>query len=195
MAKKGKSMLEIGLRYPLFYLLYEQEPYPHPINTICFPPLMGLRVRFWYLLWPKYDYLAVDFFELWHFFRLSTCGTTVSQNITYIQNPSYPTGYTTTGNCIFTVTPLSTGKYHKQLNVIKIIFHCGCYTLMNSNGRYYSYTAITGLQEILVMKTGTLQWEQGFPVMKTGFSLWELTYREFPVSLTGFGFAVYFDGF
>ena len=26
--------------------------------------------------------------------------------------------------------------------------------------------------------------------MKTGFSLWELTYREFPVSLTGFGFAV-----
>ena len=30
----------------------------------------------------------------------------------------------------------------------------------------------------------------GFPVMKTDFSLWELTYREFPVSLTGFGFAV-----
>ena len=27
--------------------------------------------------------------------------------------------------------------------------------------------------------------------MKTGFSLWELTYREFPVSITGFGFAVY----
>ena len=31
----------------------------------------------------------------------------------------------------------------------------------------------------------------GFPVMKAGFSLWELTYREFPVSLTGFGFAVH----
>ena len=26
--------------------------------------------------------------------------------------------------------------------------------------------------------------------MKTGFSLWELTYREFSVSLKGFGFAV-----
>ena len=39
--------------------------------------------------------------------------------------------------------------------------------------------------------TGPLQWEQGFPVMKTGFSLWELTYREFSVSLTGFGFTVY----
>ena len=33
----------------------------------------------------------------------------------------------------------------------------------------------------------------GFPVMKIGFSLWELTYREFPVSLTGFGFAVYIE--
>ena len=39
-------------------------------------------------------------------------------------------------------------------------------------------------REIPSMKTG-------FPVMKTGLSLWELTYREFPVSLTGFGFAVY----
>ena len=29
-----------------------------------------------------------------------------------------------------------------------------------------------------------------FPVIKTGFSLWELTYREFPVSLAGLGFAV-----
>ena len=35
-----------------------------------------------------------------------------------------------------------------------------------------------------VMKTGTLQWEQGFPVMKTGVSLWELTYRELPDFLT-----------
>jgi len=41
-------------------------------------------------------------------FTLSTCGTTVSQNITYIQNPSYPTGYTTTGTCTFSVTPLNT---------------------------------------------------------------------------------------
>ena len=38
------------------------------------------------------------------------------------------------------------------------------------------------------MKTGTLQREQGFPVMKTGFSLWELAYREFPMSYKGFGF-------
>merc|ERR1719491_21145 len=40
-------------------------------------------------------------------FTLSTCGTTVSQNITYIQNPGYPTAYATTGTCVFSVTPVS----------------------------------------------------------------------------------------
>merc|ERR1740129_2044844 len=40
-------------------------------------------------------------------FTLSTCGTVVSQNIAYIQNPSYPTAYSTTGTCAFSVTPLS----------------------------------------------------------------------------------------
>ena len=36
-------------------------------------------------------------------------------------------------------------------------------------------------REIPVINTGSLQWEQGFPVMKTGFSLWELVHRENPV--------------
>ena len=40
---------------------------------------------------------------------LSSCGSSVSQNCTYIQNPSYPTSYTTTGTCAFSVTPLSSG--------------------------------------------------------------------------------------
>ena len=57
-----------------------------------------------------------------------------------------------------------------------------CNPLQGSTGKY---------REILEMKTGTLQWKQGSPVMKAGFSLLELTYREFPVSLTGFGFTVY----
>ena len=41
------------------------------------------------------------------------------------------------------------------------------------------------------MKTGFPVMKTGFPVMKTGFSLRELTYRDFHVSLTGFGFTVY----
>merc|ERR1711997_863432 len=49
-------------------------------------------------------------------FTLSTCGTSVSQNITYIQNPSYPTGYTTTGSCAFSVTPLSSNICQLRLD-------------------------------------------------------------------------------
>jgi len=40
-------------------------------------------------------------------FLVSTCGSTVSENCTYVQNPSYPSSYTTAGSCEYTVTPLS----------------------------------------------------------------------------------------
>jgi len=40
-------------------------------------------------------------------FLVSTCGSTVSENCTYVQNPSYPSSYTTTGACDYSVTPLS----------------------------------------------------------------------------------------
>ena len=39
------------------------------------------------------------------------------------------------------------------------------------------------------MTTGSLQWEEEFPAMKTGFSLWELLHRENPV-LALYGIAV-----
>ena len=40
-------------------------------------------------------------------FLVSTCGSSVSQNCTYIQNPSYPSSYTTAGSCEYSVNPLS----------------------------------------------------------------------------------------
>merc|ERR1711981_124397 len=40
-------------------------------------------------------------------FTVSTCGTSVTRNRTYIENPSYPTTYTTTGSCSYTVTPVN----------------------------------------------------------------------------------------
>jgi len=52
-------------------------------------------------------------------FVLSACGTSVSQNITYIQNPSYPTVYTTTGTCVFSVTPVSSGICQLRLDFDK----------------------------------------------------------------------------
>ncbi|QQP34787.1 Putative LOC101744434, partial [Caligus rogercresseyi] len=36
-------------------------------------------------------------------FKVSTCGTSVTRNITYITNPSYPTAYTTSGTCTYTI--------------------------------------------------------------------------------------------
>jgi len=39
---------------------------------------------------------------------LSSCSTTITQNRTYISNPSYPTTYSTSGSCAYTVTPIST---------------------------------------------------------------------------------------
>jgi len=36
--------------------------------------------------------------------RVSTCGGSVSQNCSYIENPGYPSEYTTTGDCSYTVT-------------------------------------------------------------------------------------------
>ena len=41
--------------------------------------------------------------------RLSTCGGSVTQNCTYIQNPGYPTTYSTTGSCAWSVTPINSG--------------------------------------------------------------------------------------
>jgi len=40
-------------------------------------------------------------------FSTSTCGTTISKNCTYITNPGFPSGYTTTGTCTFTVSKMS----------------------------------------------------------------------------------------
>jgi len=40
-------------------------------------------------------------------FTISTCGTGITQNCTYITNPSYPSTYTTAGTCTHSVTPLN----------------------------------------------------------------------------------------
>ena len=40
------------------------------------------------------------------FYRKNSCASTITENRTYITNPGYPSAYTTTGSCSFTVTPL-----------------------------------------------------------------------------------------
>lgn len=40
-------------------------------------------------------------------FTVSTCGGTISNNVTYITNPGFPAAYTTTGDCKYTVSKCS----------------------------------------------------------------------------------------
>ena len=40
-------------------------------------------------------------------FLANTCGSTVYNNGTYVQNPSYPSSYTTTGSCEYSVLPMN----------------------------------------------------------------------------------------
>merc|ERR1712226_48978 len=40
-------------------------------------------------------------------FLESTCGSTISNNCTYIQNPGYPSAYTTAGSCQYSVAPIN----------------------------------------------------------------------------------------
>jgi len=50
-------------------------------------------------------------------FLVSDCGSTVDNNCTYIQNPSYPTTYSTTGSCAYSVSPLSSDICQLRLDL------------------------------------------------------------------------------
>ena len=43
-------------------------------------------------------------------YRVTACGSSISQNLSYIQNPGYPTAYTTSGDCKYTVSPVNSSK-------------------------------------------------------------------------------------
>jgi len=53
--------------------------------------------------------------------KTSTCGGSVSKNCSYIENPSYPSAYTTTGDCSFTVTRCSTEICQVRLDFFKAV--------------------------------------------------------------------------
>ena len=43
-------------------------------------------------------------------FTTDECGTTVSQNNTYVRNPGFPDDYEDLGDCSYTVQKVSSGK-------------------------------------------------------------------------------------
>jgi len=53
--------------------------------------------------------------------KTSTCGGSVSKNCSYIENPSYPSAYTTTGDCSFTISRCSTEICQVRLDFFKAV--------------------------------------------------------------------------
>ena len=110
-----------------------------------------LRLRIWRLLYIHVSILKylLFFFEKkmkWNspllkqisYFRKSTCGSTVSQNCTYVQNPGYSSSYTvtTTTSCSYSVAPISSGTYHFKSNHIWWLFYMKIH--LKSHFRYLS---------------------------------------------------------
>ena len=50
-------------------------------------------------------------------FLVSTCGSSVTNNCTYVQNPSYPSAYSTSGSCEYNVMPQSSDICQLRLDL------------------------------------------------------------------------------
>merc|ERR1712110_52849 len=53
--------------------------------------------------------------------KTSTCGGSVAKNCSYLENPSYPSAYTTTGDCSYTVSRCSTEICQVRLDFFKAV--------------------------------------------------------------------------
>jgi hypothetical protein len=55
-------------------------------------------------------------------FLISTTGTNINQNCTYLRNPGFPSTYSGTGSLSYTVTKCSSGKYlcNNTLHILDI---------------------------------------------------------------------------
>ena len=64
----------------------------------------------------------LDRFGVCCVFTVSSAGTTVTQNNTYIQNPGDPTGYTALSSIQYSITKCSTGKHEKTAMLLETNF-------------------------------------------------------------------------
>ena len=63
-----------------------------------------LEGKIYHLAWTSQKHLFyLQRFGVCCVFMTSTCSTTVSQNCSYIKNPGYPSAYTSTSSCQFTI--------------------------------------------------------------------------------------------
>jgi len=54
-------------------------------------------------------------------FLVSSSGSTINQNCTYLRNPGFPAAYSTTGSLTYTVTKSSAGEVYLDLLIGQLI--------------------------------------------------------------------------
>merc|ERR1739844_487658 len=72
--------------------------------------------------------------------KVSTCGGSVTKNASYIDNPSYPTAYSTTGSCSYTVTRCSTDICQVRLDFFKVVLQQPTSTTGSCTNTYTTIT-------------------------------------------------------
>merc|ERR1739844_97934 len=72
--------------------------------------------------------------------KTSTCGGSVSQNCSYIENPSYPSAYSTTGSCSYTVSRCSTEICQVRLDFFKVVLQQPTSTTGSCTNTYTTIT-------------------------------------------------------
>merc|ERR1712020_188127 len=72
--------------------------------------------------------------------KVSTCGGSVTKNASYIDNPSYPTAYSTTGSCSYTVTRCSTEICQVRLDFFKVVLQQPASTTGSCTNTYTTIT-------------------------------------------------------
>ena len=96
-----------------------------------------------------------------HFFRFTSCSSSVTKNCTYIQNPSYSSSYTTSGSCAFTVTPPNTNICQLRLDFTKFVTTQATTGACTDSFVVSGPTNSNGLQNLC----GTLTGQHGKPTL------------------------------
>lgn len=98
---------------------------------------------------------------------ISTCGTTFSQNCTYLTNPGYPSGYSTAGSCAFTFSRASTKICQIRLDFDNFVLAApttsgSCaptandqFTVTSPTNQYYPVICGTNTGQHMYVETGS----------------------------------------
>ena len=74
--------------------------------------------------------------------RVSTCGGTISQNSTHIQNPGYPSGYTTSTTCSYTLSKSSSDICSFRLDFVAFVITATTTTSSTSTNNACNYDTV-----------------------------------------------------